>query len=186
MLNVGSTRVQTDGVFVGTDSGVALLAESNWNPAAVRDAVAAAMSKLLSIDEAGIRWTEHRTGANAYSELEGLAPFAIAANGRMLLLANRRELLEAMLAAPSSQPVGPGARYAAAYRHSLEFPNFVKMMRLIDNPLNKESAQDAAEPAFFSGNIASLGRTLARVDSESIVVHDTGSTVTQNLIYKLK
>ena len=186
MLNVGSTRVQPDGVFVGTESGVALMAESNWNPAAVRDAVAAAIAKLLSIDQAGIRWTERRAGANAYSELEGLAPFAIAANGRMLLLANRRELLEAMLVALSSQPAGPAARYAAAYRHSREFPNFVKMMRLIDNPLNKESAQDAAEPAFFSGNIASLGRTLARVDSESIVVHDTGVTVTQNLIYKLK
>jgi hypothetical protein len=186
MLNVGSSRVQTDSVFVGTDSGVALLAESNWNAAAVRDAVAAAMSKLLSIDQAGIRWTDRRAGANAYSELEGLAPFAIAANGRMLILANRRELLEAMLAASSSQPVGPGARYAAAYRHSREFPNFVKMMRLIDNPLNKESSQDAAEPAFFSGNVASIARTLARVDSESIAVHDTGAIVTQNLVYKLK
>jgi hypothetical protein len=144
------------------------------------------MSKLQSIDQAGIRWTDRRAGANAYSELEGLAPFAIAAYGRMLVLANRRELLEAMLAASSSQPVGPGARYAAAYRHSREFPNFVKMMRLIDNPLNKESSQDAAEPAFFSGNIASIGRTLARVDSESIAVHDTGAIVTQNLVYKLK
>jgi hypothetical protein len=171
MLNVGATRVQTDGVFVGVDSAVALMAESNWNSAAVRDAVAAAMSQLLSID---------------HSELEGLAPFAIAANGRMLILASRKELLDAMLAGLSSQPVGPGARYAAAYRHSREFPNFVKMMRLIDNPLNKESAQDAAEPAFFSGNIASLGRTLARVDSESIAVHDTGAIVTQNLVYKLK
>ncbi|HEY6390867.1 MAG TPA: hypothetical protein VIX89_06295, partial [Bryobacteraceae bacterium] len=186
MLNVGSTRAQTDGVFVGMESGVALLAESNWNPAAVRDAVAAAMSKLLSIDQAGIRWTERRAGANAYSELEGLAPFAVAANGRMLVLANRRELLEAMLAGLSSQPVGPGARYAAAYRHTREFPNFLKMMRLIDNPLNKESSRDAAEPAFFSGNMASLGRTLARVDSESIAVHDTGAIVTQNLVYKLK
>jgi hypothetical protein len=186
MLNVGSSRVQTDGVFVGTESGVALMAESNWNSASVRDAVAAAMSKLLSVDQAGIRWTERRAGANAYSELEGLAPFAIAVNRRLLVLANRRELLEAMLAGLSSQPAGPAARYAAAYRHSREFPNFVKMMRLIDNPLTKESSQDAGEPAFFSGNMASLGRTLARVDSESISVHDTGAIVTQNLVYKLK
>ncbi len=186
MLNVGSTRVQADGVFVGTDSAVALMAESNWNSAAVRDALAAAIAKLLSIDQAGIRWTDRRAGPNAYSELEGLATFEIAANGRMLVLANRRELLEAMLAGLSSQPAGPGARYAAAYRHSQELPNFVKMMRLIDNPLNKESAQDAAEPAFFSGNIASLGSTLARLDSESIVIHDAGAIVTQNLVYNLK
>lgn len=185
MLNVGSSRVQTDGVFVGTESGVALMAESNWNPAAVRDVIASAMSKLLSIDQAGVRWTDRRAGANAYSELEGLATFAIAANGRMLVLANRKELLEAMLAALSSQPAGPGARYAAAYRHSREFPNFVKMMRLIDHPLNIESSPPG-EPAFFSGNIAGLGRALARVDSESISVHDTGATVMQNLVYKLK
>jgi len=171
MLNVGTTRVQSDGVFVGIDSAVALMAESNWNSAAVRDAVVAAMSQLLSIDHA---------------QLEGLAPFAVGVNGRMLVLASRKELLDAMLAGLSSQPAGPGARYAAAYRHSREFPNFVKMMRLIDNPLNKESSQDAAEPAFFSGNIAGLGRTLARVDSESIIVHDTGAIVTQNLVYKLK
>jgi hypothetical protein len=171
MLNVGATRVQTDGVFVGIDSAVALMAESNWNSAAVRDAVAAAMSKLLSID---------------HSDLEGLAPFAIGVNGRMLVLANRKELLDAMLAGLSSQAVGPGARYAAAYRHTREFPNFVKLMRLIDNPLNKESSPDPSEPAFFSGNMASLGRTLARVDSESITVHDTGAIVTQNLVYKLK
>jgi hypothetical protein len=49
--------VQTDGVFVGTDSAVALMAESNWNPAAVRDAVSAGLSRLLSVDQAGIRWT---------------------------------------------------------------------------------------------------------------------------------
>jgi hypothetical protein len=186
MLHVAATQVQADGIFVGADSAVALMAESNWNPAAVRDAVSTGLSKLLSIDQAGIRWTERRTGTNAYSELDGLANFEIAVNGKMLLLASRRELLESMLVVLPSQPAGPGARYAAAYRHSRELPNFVRMMVLIDNPLNKESAQDAAEPAFFSGNIASLGRTLARVDSESISIHDTGAIVTQNVVYKLK
>jgi hypothetical protein len=186
ILNVGSTSVQTDGVFVGIDSAVALLSESPWNYAAVRDAISAGIAKLVSIDQAGIRWTDRRAGTNAYSELEGLATFAIAADGKMLVLANRKELLEAMLAGLSGPPAGTGARYAAAYRHSRELPNFEKMMRLIDNPLTKESPQDAAEPAFFSGNIAGLGRALGRVDAESIVVHDTGAIVTQSLIYKLK
>ena len=60
------------------------------------------------------------------------------------------------------------------------------MMRLIDNPLAKQTTGDSPEPAFFSGNIASLGQALSRIGSESIVVHDTGSIVTQNVVYKLK
>ena len=55
------------------------------------------------------------------------------------------------------------------------------MMRLIDNPLAKESRQDPPEPAFFSGNIASLGQALGRIESQSIVVHDTGVSTTDHL-----
>ena len=186
MLAAGSSRVQPDGVFVGAESAVALLADSNWDPAAARAAVAAAFAKLLTTDQMGIRWVERRAGANSYAELDGLQPLAIATSGRTLIVANRKELLEAMLAGLSNQPAA-GARYAAAYRHSRELPNFIKMLRLIDNPLNKEATQqDQPEPAFFSGNIASLGQALARIDSESLAVHDTGGIVTQSVIYKLK
>ena len=38
----------------------------------------------------------------------------------------------------------------------------------------------------ISGNLASLGQALGRVDSESIAVHDTGAVVTQSLVYQLK
>lgn len=186
MLDVGSSRVQADGVFVGTEAGVALLAGSNWDPAAARDAVAAAFAKLLSTDQLGVRWLERTRGASSYSEMDGLSQLAIATSGRILVIATNSELLEAMLAGISNPAATPGARYQAAYRHSKELPNFVKMMRLIDNPLAKETAQSPPKPAFFSGNIASLGQALARIDSESIVVHDTGSTVTQSLVYKLK
>ena len=96
------------------------------------------------------------------------------------------DTLEAMLAGFASQPSALGARYAAAYRHSTELPNFIKMMRLIDNPLAQQTTGDPPEPAFFSGNIASLGQSLARIEMESIAVHDTGSVGTQNVLYKLK
>ena len=181
MMCVGSTRVQPDGVFIGTESGVALLAASNWDATAVRDALTAAVARLLSTDQAGARW--QRRGS--YDELDGLAPMAVAINGRTLLIANRRELLEAMLA--SQAPNAAPARYAAVYRHGRELPNFVRMTRLIDAPLAKESSSpDQPEPAFFSGNLASLGQTLARIDSESIAVHDAGATVTQSVVYRLK
>jgi len=185
MMEVGGTRVQSDGVFVGIESGVVLLADSNWDANAIRDAVSAAFAKQLSTAELGAHWTEHGSGANAYSGLDGLQPLALRTDGRILIIARSGDLMAAILSARSAQPVA-GARYRAVYRHSNELPNFVKMMRLIDNPLAKEAAGNPPEPPFFSGNMTSLGQTLARIDSESIAVHDTGATVSQNLVYKLK
>jgi hypothetical protein len=186
MLDIGSTRVEPDGVFVGTDSGVVLLAASNWDAAAVRNAVAMAFAPMLTEDHLGVHWLDRGSGANSYSALDGLQPLALATRGRTLMIATRAELVEAMLAGLPNQPSTPGARYAAAYRHFTELPNFVKMMRLIDNPLAQQTTGDPPEPQFFSGNIASLGQSLARIEMESIAVHDTGSIVTQNVVYKLK
>jgi hypothetical protein len=186
MLAIGSTSVQPDGVFVGTESGVALLAASDWDAAAVRNALTAAFGSMLTTSDNGAHWLDRGAGANSYFELDGLQPLAIAAHGRTLMIATSRGLLEAMLASPAKSPFISGARYAALYRHSTELPNFVKMMRLIDNPLAKETSGDPPEPAFFSGNVASLGQTLARIGSQSIAVHDTGSIVTESVIYKLK
>jgi len=181
MMAAGSTRAQ-DGVFVATDSAVALLAAQDWNAAAVRSAISDALAGLLSTGEAGLRWQDR----GSYAELDGLASLAVAVRGRTLVIATNRALLEAMLAAGAQQPRNPPARYAALYRHSAELPNFVKMTRLIDYPLAKDTGQNPPEPAFFSGNVASLGAALARIDSESIVVHDTGVKVTQNLVYRLR
>jgi hypothetical protein len=186
MLDIGSTKLQPDGVFVGTDSGVVLLAAADWDSNAVQSAVAAAFGDLLTTDQLGVHWLNRGSGANSYFELDGLHPLALAVRGKVLAIASSKELLEAMLAGGANSPATSGARYAALYRHSIELPNFVKMMRLIDNPLVKQTTGDAAEPAFFSGNVASLGQTLGRFGSESISVHDTGSIVTQNVVYKLK
>jgi hypothetical protein len=186
LLDVGSTRVQQDGVFVGMSSGVALLAASDWDANAARDALAAAFAGQLSTGQLGVHWIDRGTGANSYSQLDGIEPLALRAAGRVLIIANRPELLEAIAVGLAAQP-SPGASYAALYRHSKEFPGFVKMMRLIDHPLTKDSAAgDAPQPAFFSGNIGSLGQALASIDSESVVVHDTGTARTESVVYRLK
>jgi hypothetical protein len=104
----------------------------------------------------------------------------------MLAIASSKDLLEAMLAGLAKPAGAAGARYAAAYRHAQELPNFLKMTRLIDTPLTRETTQDQAEPAFFSGNMASIGQVLARIDSESITVHDSGALVTQSVVYRMK
>ena len=187
MLYAASTRVQPDGVFVGADSAVALLNDSDWDSTAVRNAIAAGIARLVSIGDLGAHWNSRGSGSASYSELDGLLPLAVAVRGRLLVVATSTPLLESMLAGSSqSNASSANARYAAIYRHSRELVNFIKMTRLIDNPLVKPSSSDAPEPSFFSGNIASLGSSLAAIDSESIIVHDSGAMVTQNLVYQLK
>ena len=55
------------------------------------------------------------------------------------------------------------------------------MTTLIDFP----QQGPAGEPPYFSSNLASLGRTLKRVDTASIVVHDAGAMLRESLVYKL-
>jgi len=161
MLHIQSTRVQPDQVFVNVDSAVALLASSDWDKGAV-SAVA--------------------------TPLENAGPLSrsiSAASGRYLIFGNRREFVQAALARVSNAAAGSGARYTAVYRHSTVLPDFLRMMRLIDNPL-ATTGQGDQEPPFFSRNLGSLGQSLARVDSESVSVHDTGSVVTETVVYRMK
>ncbi len=107
---------------------------------------------------------------------------AIATSGPLLILANRPEFLQAILAGVGNPPSALRARYAAAYQHGRELANFEKMMRLIDNPL-----RSGDNPMFFSQTVGSFGQSmLGRLDSASVVVHDAGATVSQNVVYKLK
>lgn len=154
VMQVESSRVLADGSFVGIDSAVVLLAGTDWNSAAIKPA------------------TSNLTG--------GLAHIDVQVSGKILIAATRAELAQSILRASTNQPASQGARYIARFRNSAELPNFIRMMRLIDNPLKTDG------PSFFSGNIASLGRTLGRLDTASMTVHDTGAVVSQDLDYRWK
>ncbi len=60
------------------------------------------------------------------------------------------------------------------------------MTKLIDFPQMPVTEEPSGgEPPYFSGNLASLGRTLKRVDAATIVIHDTGSMLRESVVYKL-
>ncbi|MDP8982530.1 MAG: hypothetical protein M3O35_18285 [Acidobacteriota bacterium] len=185
-LQISGTRTLADGVFLGTESAAALLAASDWDAAAVRDALLQAAAGLWSVDASSVHWNERTSAGIAYQELDDIAPLALAVNGRLLIVADRRELLESILAGIAKPAPAEAARYVAFYNHARELPNFLKLTGLIDSTLAREGPPEAREPAFFSENIGSLGKTLGRVESESLRVHDTGNVVSQTLIYKLK
>jgi len=179
MLDVSSTRVDADQVFVQPHSAVALLANGAWNAEAIRTALAAAAEGVWS-NSTTATW---RSAAGGVRELEGLGKLAIASDGKWLVIGDSVEMVNAVFSR-RSRPALAGAAYAAGWRHARELPNFERMTRLIDFP-QMPDPQAGGEPPFFSGNLASLGRTLKRIDSATIVMHDAGAMLRESVVYKL-
>jgi len=182
MLEVSSTGVDAAQVFTGSKSAIALLAGSAWDANAVRQALGSAAASIWS-NRAGEEW---RAGANGIEELQGLGRIAIAIDGRWLIVGNAPELTAAMFAR-RNRAAGESGVYAAGWRHARELPDFERMFRLIDFPQIPAGAapEQDRQPMFFSENLASLGRTLGRVQSASIVVHDAGTMLRENLVYRV-
>jgi hypothetical protein len=161
MMETGATRVLSEGVFVGIDGAVALIAASDWDPNAVRAALSSA------------------------AETGPLGRIAFEARGRVLVIGNSASLVKKVAARVQNAPARSGAAYAAAFNAAGERANYERLTRLIDSVSNQESRRPSREPRFFSENVASLGWTLARVRSSGVVREDTGRTVVETVTYRL-
>ncbi len=187
-LTVQSAKPQADGVFIGTESAVALLGKNAWDANSARTAVLAAVDGLWTSGKLGLDWTTKQSNNRTYFAISGLSPVVMALDGRVLLLATSESLLVSMLDRLNAPPVKLESRTvsSAQFRHGAERANFARMMTLIDRAAPaQEGPPDGREPEYFSENLASLSASLARVDSASIVVRDLGNAVTQTVIYRL-
>jgi hypothetical protein len=184
MLDVSTTRISADQVFVQPHAAIALLANAPWNGDQIRAALGVAAEGVWSTS-ASATW---RTTAGGVRELEGLGKLAMASEGKWLVIGDSSEMVNAVFSRRNRTALA-GAAYAAGWRHARELPNFERMTKLIDFPQMPVAAADqpegAGEPPFFSGNLASLGRTLKRIDAATIVVHDEGSLLRESVVYKL-
>lgn len=184
MLDVASTRVDPDQVFVRPHSVIALLSQTPWNADSIRTALGAAAEGVWS-NSAALAW---RTNANGVRELEGLGKLAVAIDGKWLVAGDSADMVAAVFARRTRTAV-PGASYAAGWHHARELPNFERMTGLIDfpqiPPATPDAQQPPGQPPFFSGSIASLGRALKRIDTAAIVMHDTGAALRESVTYKL-
>ncbi|MFQ5722881.1 MAG: hypothetical protein ACE5G6_00205 [Terriglobia bacterium] len=189
ILQVQSSRTLPGEVFVKQDSALVVLASTDWDARAARSALLASIEGLWTTSRLGARWGERRRGANPYYELDGLVPLAMAVRGPLLIVADRPELLLAVLAKLDGSPLPAAsdeAIYAAAFRHAREGDYFLRMMRLLDYPwVRNYGRAEEREPRFFSENLGSLSRVLRRVEQASIVVQDRGSWVAQTIVYRL-
>ena len=183
MLEVASTRVDADQVYVGSQRAIALVGQSDWDADAIRGALAAAAGSFWGNGTSGA-W---RAEVNGVQELEGLGQLAIAIDGRLLVAGNSAEMVSAVFSRRSRTGAAGGAVYAAGWRHARELPNFERMMRMIDFPQIPPAGEgaNAREPMFYSENIASLGRALARVDTATIMVHDAGTMLHESVEYRI-
>jgi hypothetical protein len=187
MLEVSSTSVQPDQVFVQPHAALVLLASTNWDANQIRAALTSAANGLWTSAGLGAGW---RAGANGAQELDGLGKIVLVVDGQKLIVSDSVDLVNSILAR-RNRPAASGATYEASWRHSRELPNFDRMMRLMDFP--QIHAPDAADNTptdnsglFYSQNISSLGHVLGRVDSATITVHDLGAMLRENVVYRLR
>jgi hypothetical protein len=184
MLEVSSAKIDSDRVYVRPQSAIVLLANAAWEADAIRTAIGEAAEAVWS-NFGTATW---HTGAGGVRELDDLGRIAIAAEGKWLVIGDSTEMVSAVFALRNRPAVG-GAAYAAGWRHARELPNFERMTKLIDFPqlpaASEDSPQPGGEPQYFSANLASLGRTLKRIDAATIVVHDAGAMLRESVIYKL-
>jgi hypothetical protein len=183
MLEVSSTRTDAGQVFTGSRSAIALLSASVWDANAVRLALGSAAASIWSNRSAGAGW---RAASNGIQEIDGLGRIALAIDGRWLIVATSPEAAAELFARRNRTPVD-GAVYAAGWRHAGELPNFEHMVRLIDFPQIPPAAgpDQERQPMFFSENIASLGRALGRIQSGTVTVHDAGTMLRENVVYRI-
>lgn len=179
MLDVSWARVDADQVYVRPYAVLALLSATQWNAEAIRTALGGAAEGLWS-NAGTATW---RTGVGGVRELEGLGNLAIASDGKWLVVGDSAELVNAVFSR-RNRTAAAGASYAAGWRHARELANFERMTMLIDFP-QQVPAGGSGEPPYFSANLASLGRTLKRIDLATIVVHDAGTMLRESLVYKL-
>ncbi len=189
LLQLQSTR-EVSG-FVATPSALVFQSSTDWNSQAVQDALVPAVETLWSTSRLGLRWVEKKQGAVSYSELDGLAHLAVGVRGRFLVIADNSDSVAALLAKASAAPSSSGATYAAGFCHAAERENLARMVRWMDfpslpQPAGEGEGEAGREPAFFSGNMTSFSSTLSRVESSSILVRDSGPTVSQTVVYKWK
>jgi hypothetical protein len=152
LLEIQTSRRYPDGVFVGNQTALVLLAPAAWPEPAVRSALPARLVHVA---------------------------------GRMLILADRQDILNAVIAR-IPQPAAPPVYYSALYRHQQEFAPYTQMMRMIDAARGVrviDPGRSSREPHFFSENLVSLGRVFGKLAAASIVATDTGALMKEQVLY---
>ncbi len=174
----------SDGVFVRLRSTVVLSAAVEWDETAVRTAVQRVLSPALTAGQLGAAWKVAGSGAQAYAEIDGLAPVLLAVRGKYLFVSNDTATLTTALGRFREPAPQEPAIYVAGFNHASERQNFYRMTALVDRPAANGEGIPGSEPQFFSHNVASLSRVFADVKSQTVVWRRHGNLETQTVRYE--
>jgi len=180
-LQVQSTATDQAGVFVRIHPAIVLVAVSEWNPSAVQSVLADFIRPGLTASQLGIGWQQK----SGYQELDGLLPLVASVRGKYLLISDRPELAEAILANLSRKSDRKPADLLAGFNHQNERANFRRLSRAVDGPSATfaDAENRRGTPQFFANNMTSLSSTLAAVSRETIESRSEGNKERQTLIY---
>jgi hypothetical protein len=186
-IEVQVDRPVAGGVFHELPCALAFHAAQNWDEPAVRAALTTGLENLWSASGLGLHWVEVTRNGVTWHELDGLARLAVAARGDLLIVGNSSAMVEAILQrAQLPAGTGPAATSLAEFRHAQEQPNFELLTHTIDQTNSRSETFRPDPQPFFSGNLASLGRTLSDLSSAAIRVNDHGDRVEQTVTYRLQ
>lgn len=193
ILDVYATHSDEDQMFVEVDRAVVLQSASAWDAAVMENAITAALRPGLTASQLGLNWVERPGDAGSILALDGTVPMYLAARGNLLAIANSKALLQQILQRMGKEAGHESSTtYAAVFRHSPgEQQTFRKLFSRLDAvspaaPANTGDSEqgDGQSPKFFSGNLESLSRMFAAVQSESVEERDLGEKVAQVVTYE--
>ena len=186
LLLCQSSVLQKSDLFALFPSAVVLSAENNWDIEQLKSTLSSAMDPQLSTLRLGLGWRDQ----DGYSEIDGLLHLALQVQGKYLILANDPTLLRAIQNQLNQKPASSQAAvYASSFNHAAESDNFRRITTFIDRAGMRGSSDsndpnEPRQPAFFSGNVAGFSQTFSGMVSESIIVRNTGPSVTQTVTYQ--
>ena len=159
MAHVQVTTVLSDQVFVMPQSAVVLLCQKPDRTA---------LDQSLAQVSNGLQ-----TGS--------LDPLTISVQGRVVTLSR-----VPLTRADPGIRLDSGATYLALYDHRSEWPRYKKLFGVLDQSVGAtQPGFSPNTPAFFSGNLESLGDSLSRLQRASVVSSDTATTIRETVRYQL-
>jgi hypothetical protein len=196
MMRCYTSTVSQGDIFVDLHAAMVLEARNSWNEDAVRNALTVALASSTTVNKMGAQWQKRSSSAGDYLALDGPISLFLKLDGSRLFLSTDAPLMETLLrrAHGASTAAKNNQTYLAVFRTAQARPGYLHLMRQLDRANgSKLPGQDdgstpmnGTAPTFFSGNIASLSNTFARLDSEQVVEQDLGITVQQTVTYRWK
>ncbi len=182
-LHLETADVSTERPLALTHSAVALLRSSPWDTAAALEAIRQTASGQWTTSSLGAQWRQ----AGAYYALDGLKPLFAFFQDETMIVANSESLLSAVLARIGPTQLRTSAVFAAGFRHLREASAYRTATGHIDHlQAGQYAANTDREPFLFSENIASLSRTLERVQEIQVQRIDNGDHVAETVSYRLR